>query len=121
MKRSKFTITDEERKRRSDSMKQFCKDNKGYQYWAQEGYTIEDHPRYGIKHTDYTKYKMSQAKKGRNHPKYKGDIVTPTGIYPTYAEAGKEMGIAPQKVWTRVQSKFERFKDYYFIPVGEES
>lgn len=50
-----------------------------------------DHHRYGVSsgpHSDETKAKMSMAKIGENHPKFKGYYVTPAGRFTSQMAAG---------------------------------
>ena len=65
--------------------------------------------------TDESRKRMSDKKKGKNHPKYKGDIHTPFGKFESSYEAGKAENVSHRTIQERIKSKSEKFKDYYIL------
>lgn len=68
-----------------------------------------------FKNPDSTRQKMSEQKRGKLHPKFKGFYHTPFGVFETAAESG----MAENKCRTSMNRKFhsEKHPDYYRIPI----
>lgn len=58
----------------------------------------------GFKHTEETKRKMSEKKKGNNHPKFRGYIHTPYGVFESTYAAGLAEGVSHTCISYRCKS-----------------
>lgn len=77
----------------------------------------KDHYLYGRKAGKTTRLKMSAAKTGAKHPKFKGYYFVNFKRYESTGEASRATGISPRKIYNRCHSN--KFKDegFYFVPV----
>ncbi len=75
-----------------------------------------DHWNYGKSHSKATIEKMSDAKKGINHPKFKGWYIVNGKKYATPGEASKATGMHPKNIWRKCTGR-EKTKNFSFKPV----
>lgn len=73
-----------------------------------------DHWKYGKKPSKETRQKMSRAKIGENHPKFKGWYVVNGKKYASTYEAAKELGTYPKRIYIDCMKKRDLC---YFLPV----
>lgn len=79
-------------------------------------YKGAEHWKYGTTHTDEVKARMSQAKKGIKHPKFKGYYVVNGVNYTTSTEAAQATGLNSRTIIRRC--KEGQHKPYFdFIPL----
>lgn len=76
-----------------------------------------DHWRYGKKLSVEAKHKMSQAKLGANHPKFKGYYFANFKRFESANQAGKFLNMPSKTVISRCKSEKWRLKGWYFLPV----
>lgn len=72
------------------------------------------HWKYGTKHSKETRQKMSRAKTGEKHPKFKGWWVVNGKKYASTIEAAKELGTYPKRIYIDCMKKRDLC---YFLPV----
>jgi hypothetical protein len=75
--------------------------------------TGKDHWRYGKKHSYTTKKKLSEAKKGEKHPRFKGYYIVNGRKYPSANQASKDLNIPCMTILRR--TKNPNFPEYYFL------
>lgn len=80
-------------------------------------YKGSEHWNYGKKVNIDTKKKMSEAKKGVNHPKFKGYYFANYKRYNSSIEAGKALNMPAKTVWHRCKSGHWADKGWYFLPI----
>lgn len=73
-----------------------------------------DHWSYNKQISDSTKAKMSAAKKGKAHPKYKGFYIVYGKKFYSSTDAANEFGLYSKLVLRRCAD--ERYKDFSFVP-----
>jgi hypothetical protein len=78
--------------------------------------TGEDHWNYGNKCSPSRKKKMSEAKKGRNHPKFTGYYIVDGVKYGSAREAADAIGTYPKDVYRKCHRE-DKFPNYSFKPV----
>lgn len=76
-----------------------------------------DHWKYGTKHSIDTKKKMSEAKKGTEHPKFKGYYFVNFKRYTSANSASNELNISTNTIINRCKSDKWRLKGWYFLPI----
>ena len=76
----------------------------------------KDSPLYGRKSSLATKSKMSEKKKGVNHPKFKGYYFVNFKRYESANQAAKETGLVGKTIIARCKNPKFKLKGYYFVP-----
>jgi len=75
-----------------------------------------NHWNYGLKRSKLTKTKMSNAKLGTNHPKFKGYYIVNGNKYATPKEAEKYTGIKSHTIFRRCKNKY-KYPNFSFLNV----
>lgn len=75
----------------------------------------KDHWRTGVKVSKEVKQQMSEAKRGKKHPKYTGAYITPKGIFHSSYAAGNANGINHKRIIRICKSEAE--DGFSFKPV----
>lgn len=76
-----------------------------------------DHWKYGKKTSIDAKKKMSEAKQGTNHPKFKGYYFVNFKRYASANQAAKDLNIGNKTILNRCRAEKWRLKGWYFVPV----
>lgn len=76
-----------------------------------------EHWLYGKKPSIDTKKKMSEAKKGAKHPKFKGYYFVNFKRYTSANSASIELNIPAKTIINRCKSEKWRLKGWYFLPI----
>jgi hypothetical protein len=80
-------------------------------------YKGAEHWNYGKKVNIDTKKKMSEAKQGINHPKFKGYYFVNFKRYASANSASVELKIPCRTITSRCNSEKWRLKGWYFLPI----
>lgn len=76
----------------------------------------DQHWRYGKKATQATRKRMSDSKRGVNHPKFKGYVYAKFKQFESCNEAGKYLNISGRTVARRIKAEKWRLKGFYWVP-----
>ena len=72
--------------------------------------------RFGIKHSTQAKHNISNALKGANHPKFKGQFICEFKAFDSATQAAKASKIATLTVIRRCFNEKWKTKGWYFVP-----
>lgn len=79
--------------------------------------TGEKHWLYGKKVNQTTRNKQSEAKRGENHPKFKGYYFVNFKRYTSANSAANELKIPCKTILNRCKNEKWRLKGWYFVPI----
>lgn len=89
---------------------------RSYSSLNRKTYKGEEHWLFGTKVAPETKAKMSKAKIGKNHPKFKGFYIVHHRMYESARQAAEATGECSKTIWRKCL-KGEQHSEYYFVPV----